>query len=56
MAGADAAAKAQKSTRLVDRDVEAPEVFQVTDERLGRAASVWAASGSPRPTRRTPSG
>jgi hypothetical protein len=47
--GADAAApKAQKSTRLVDRDVEAPEVFQVTDDALwdGRPSlgGVWVAS------------
>ena len=28
------APKAQKSTRLVDRDVEAPEIFQVTDDAL----------------------
>lgn len=41
-------AKAQKSTRLVDRDVEAPEVFQVTDDALwdGRPSlgGVWVAS------------
>lgn len=46
--GADAPAKAQKSTRLVDRDVEAPEVFQVTDQALwdGRPSlgGVWVAS------------
>lgn len=44
----EAAPKAQKSTRLVDRDVEAPEVFQVTDEALwdGRPSlgGVWVAS------------
>jgi len=43
-----APAKAQKSTRLVDRDVEAPEVFQVTDDALwdGRPSlgGVWVAS------------
>jgi cell division septation protein DedD len=42
------AAKPQKSTRLVDRDVEAPEVFQVTDQALwdGRPSlgGVWVAS------------
>src|SRR5690606_14180216 len=41
-------AKAQKSTRLVDRDVEAPNVFQVTEEALwdGRPSlgGVWVAS------------
>lgn len=41
-------AKAQKSTRLVDRDVEAPDVFQVTDDALwdGRPSlgGVWVAS------------
>jgi hypothetical protein len=46
--GGTAAPKAQKSTRLVDRDVEAPEVFQVTDEALwdGRPSlgGVWVAS------------
>lgn len=47
--GATAAApKPQKSTRLVDRDVEAPEVFQVTDVALwdGRPSlgGVWVAS------------
>ena len=45
---AAAPAKAQKSTRLVDRDVEAPEVFQVTDDALwdGRPSlgGVWVAS------------
>ena len=45
---AEAAPKAQKSTRLVDRDVEAPEVFQVTDDALwdGRPSlgGVWVAS------------
>jgi rare lipoprotein A len=47
-AGGDAPAKAQKSTRLVDRDVEAPEVFQVTEQALwdGRPSlgGVWVAS------------
>ncbi|MFZ1469303.1 MAG: SPOR domain-containing protein [Paracoccaceae bacterium] len=47
-AGSEAPAKAQKSTRLVDRDVEAPEVFQVTDQALwdGRPSlgGVWVAS------------
>lgn len=47
-AAAEAAPKAQKSTRLVDRDVEAPEVFQVTDQALwdGRPSlgGVWVAS------------
>lgn len=41
-------AKAETSTRLVDRDVEAPEVFQVTDQALwdGRPSlgGVWVAS------------
>ena len=45
---AGAPAKAQKSTRLVDRDVEAPEVFQVIDDALwdGRPSlgGVWVAS------------
>ncbi len=54
--GAAEAPKAQKSTRLVDRDVEAPEVFQVTDEALWDGRPSLAASGSPRPTPRTPSG
>lgn len=39
---------AQRSTRLVDRDVEAPDVFQVTDQALwdGRPSlgGVWVAS------------
>lgn len=43
-----AAAPVQKSTKLVDRDVEAPEVFQVTDQALwdGRPSlgGVWVAS------------
>ena len=43
-----APAKPQKSTRLVDRDVEAPDVFQVTDAALwdGRPSlgGVWVAS------------
>ena len=47
-AAAEAAPKAQKSTRLVDHDVEAPEVFQVTDQALwdGRPSlgGVWVAS------------
>jgi len=47
-AGGEAPAKAQKSTRLVDRDVEAPNVFQVTEEALwdGRPSlgGVWVAS------------
>lgn len=48
--GADAPAAAQsaRSTRLVDRDVEAPEVFQTTDQSLwdGRPSlgGVWVAS------------
>ncbi len=41
-------AKPQRSTKIVDRDVEAPEVFQVTDEALwdGRPSlgGVWVAS------------
>ena len=48
VASSEAPAKAQKSTRLVDRDVEAPNVFQVTDEALwdGRPSlgGVWVAS------------
>jgi cell division septation protein DedD len=44
----EAPAKAQKSTRIVDRDVEAPEVFQVTEDALwdGRPSlgGVWVAS------------
>lgn len=40
--------KAQRSTRIVDRDVEAPEVFQVTDTALwdGRPSlgGVWVAA------------
>lgn len=44
----EAPAKEQKSTRLVDRDVEAPNVFQVTEEALwdGRPSlgGVWVAS------------
>ncbi len=47
-AGSDAAAPAATSVRLVDRDVEAPEVFQVNDEALwdGRPSlgGVWVAS------------
>lgn len=49
-AGADTgdAPRAASSVRLVDRDVEAPEVFQVTDEGLwdGRPSlgGVWVAS------------
>ena len=47
-ADGEAPAKAQKSTRLVDRDVEAPNVFQVTEEALwdGRPSlgGVWVAS------------
>lgn len=47
-AGGEAPAKTQKSTRLVDRDVEAPNVFQVTEEALwdGRPSlgGVWVAS------------
>jgi cell division septation protein DedD len=46
--GQAAAAPAAKSTRLVDRDVEAPEVFQTTDQSLwdGRPSlgGVWVAS------------
>lgn len=46
--GAAAVPKTQKSTRLVDRDVEAPQVFQVTDTALwdGRPSlgGVWVAS------------
>jgi len=46
--GDAAAAQPSTSTRLVDRDVEAPEVFQVTDEALwdGRPSlgGVWVAS------------
>lgn len=42
------AAKTQRSTKLVDRDVEAPEVYQVTEEALwdGRPSlgGVWVAS------------
>lgn len=48
VAGDAAAAQPSTSTRLVDRDVEAPEVFQVTDEALwdGRPSlgGVWVAS------------
>lgn len=44
----EAAAKPATSVRLVDRDVEAPEVFQVTDQALwdGRPSlgGVWVAS------------
>lgn len=44
----DGAPKTQTSTRLVDRDVEAPQVFQVTDTALwdGRPSlgGVWVAS------------
>jgi cell division septation protein DedD len=44
----DGAAPAATSTRLVDRDVEAPEVFQTTDQALwdGRPSlgGVWVAS------------
>ncbi|NGM45486.1 SPOR domain-containing protein [Rhodobacter sp. SGA-6-6] len=47
-AGGEAPAKTQKSTRLVDRDVEAPNVFQVTEDALwdGRPSlgGVWVAS------------
>lgn len=47
-AGADGPASPSTSTRLVDRDVEAPEVFQVTDDALwdGRPSlgGVWVAS------------
>lgn len=47
-AGGTEAAPAQKSTRLVDRDTEAPEVFQTTDTALwdGRPSlgGVWVAS------------
>lgn len=46
--GGVAAAKTQKSTKLVDRDVEAPDVFQVSDDALwdGRPSlgGVWVAS------------
>ena len=46
-AGADAAAKPESSVKFVDRDVEAPDVFQVTDKGLwdGRPSlgGVWAA-------------
>lgn len=46
--GSEAAARPQKSTRIVDRDVEAPEVFQVSEEALwdGRPSlgGVWVAS------------
>lgn len=46
--GAETPAKPQRSTKIVDRDVEAPEVFQVTDEALwdGRPSlgGVWVAS------------
>lgn len=45
---ASASAPAARSTRLVDRDVEAPEVFQTTDQSLwdGRPSlgGVWVAS------------
>ncbi|MBE2275477.1 MAG: SPOR domain-containing protein [Rhodobacteraceae bacterium] len=45
---AEAAATPQKSTRIVDRDVEAPDAFQVTDQALwdGRPSlgGVWVAS------------
>jgi SPOR domain len=45
---APAAAPASRSTRLVDRDVEAPEIFQTTDTALwdGRPSlgGVWIAS------------
>lgn len=44
----ETAPKPQKSTRIVDRDVEAPQVFQVTDQALwdGRPSlgGVWVAS------------
>jgi cell division septation protein DedD len=47
-ASTDATAAPATSVRLVDRDVEAPEVFQVTDEALwdGRPSlgGVWVAS------------
>lgn len=46
--GSGAAVSSQTSVRLVDRDVEAPEVFQVSDEALwdGRPSlgGVWVAS------------
>ncbi len=46
--GVETAPKAQKSTRIVDRDVEAPQVFQVTEDALwdGRPSlgGVWVAS------------
>ena len=46
--GAETAPKAQKSTRIVDRDVEAPQIFQVTEDALwdGRPSlgGVWVAS------------
>ena len=45
--GADAAGEQQQSVKLVERDVEAPEVFQVTEEGLwdGRPSlgGVWVA-------------
>ncbi|MDQ2067863.1 SPOR domain-containing protein [Xinfangfangia sp. CPCC 101601] len=45
-----APAKTQKSTRLVERDVEAPDVFQMTDDALwdGRPSlgGVWVASSN----------
>ncbi len=48
VASSEAPAKTQKSTKLVDRDVEAPNVFQVTEEALwdGRPSlgGVWVAS------------
>lgn len=46
--GDAAPARTQKSTKLVDRDVEAPDVFQVTEDALwdGRPSlgGVWVAS------------
>jgi len=46
--GTDGRAAAARSTRLVERDVEAPEVFQATDQALwdGRPSlgGVWVAS------------
>nr|WP_112309982.1 SPOR domain-containing protein [Pseudogemmobacter bohemicus] len=47
-AGASTAAKPKRSTKIVERDVEAPQVFQVTEEALwdGRPSlgGVWVAS------------
>ena len=46
--GTTTASKPRRSTRIVDRDVEAPQVFQVTEEALwdGRPSlgGVWVAS------------